>query len=71
MKILTTGINSGLGKYIHESLGGIGLDRDTSSEERQNIKNEGVDIIIHCAFNSSSGVNSDSLYSESDSFFLL
>ncbi len=61
-KIFTTGVNSGLGKYIYENLGGKGLDRDTSSEEREKTKKEGVDIIIHCAFNSKKDINSDSLY---------
>ncbi len=62
MRILTTGILSGLGKFIHENLGGVGLTRDTSPEDIEKIKNDGVDIIIHCAFNSRRRINSDSLY---------
>lgn len=62
MVILTTGISSGLGKYIYENLGGIGLTRYLSTEERERIKNRGADIIIHCAFNSRREINSDSLY---------
>lgn len=62
MTILTTGSGSGLGRYIYENLGGIGLDRNTSSKEREKIKNKGVDVIIHCAFNSNKGINSNSLY---------
>ena len=62
MRILTTGILSGLGKYLHENLGGISLTRATSPEDMEKIKNEGVDVIIHCAFNSRRGINSDSLY---------
>ena len=61
-RILTTGILSGLGKYIHENLGGIGLTRATSPEDMEKTKNSGVDVIIHCAFNSHRGINSDSLY---------
>jgi len=61
-RVLTTGIFSGLGKYIHENLGGIGLTRATSPEDMEKIKNSGVDVIIHCAFNSHRGINSDSLY---------
>jgi len=61
-RIFTTGILSGLGKYIHENLGGIGLTRATSPEDMEKIKNSGVDVIIHCAFNSRRGINSDSLY---------
>jgi nucleoside-diphosphate-sugar epimerase len=62
MRILTTGILSGLGKYLHENLGGISLTRATSPEDMEKIKKEGVDVIIHCAFNSRRGINSDSLY---------
>lgn len=62
MRILTTGILSGLGKYIHENLGGIGLTRATSPEDMEKLKNSGVDVIIHCASNSRRGINSDSLY---------
>jgi len=61
-KIFTTGINSGLGKYIYENLGGEGLDRDTSFEECEKIKKEGVDVIIHCAFNLRKNIDSNSLY---------
>ena len=62
MVILTTGITSGIGKHIYKNLGGIGLTRATSSEERTRIKHMGVDIIIHCAANSQRGINSDSLH---------
>jgi len=61
-RVLTTGILSGLVKYIHENLGGIGLIRTTSPEDMEKIKNSGVDVIIHCAFNSRRGINSNSLY---------
>ena len=62
MRILTSGVFSGLGKYIHENLGGTDLTRDTSPEDMEEIENSGVDVIIHCAFNSRRGINSDSLY---------
>jgi nucleoside-diphosphate-sugar epimerase len=61
MDILTTGVRSGLGRYIHENLGGIGYTRQISKKELQEIENRGVDIIIHCAFNSSHGITYDSL----------
>ena len=35
MKVLVTGTKSGLGRYIHETIGGAGISRDT--------------IIVHCA----------------------
>ena len=62
MVILTTGIRSGLGRYIHESLGGIGLARRVSTGDHGENDYDGADVIIHCAFNSSREVNSDSLY---------
>jgi len=62
MKILVTGNKSGLGKYLFENFKGIGWDRDISPKSRQKIKKEGVDIIIHCAFNSSREVTTKSLF---------
>lgn len=62
MKILVTGTKSGLGKYLFENIGTVGLDRDTSFGSREKIKKEGADIIIHCAFNSSREVTSESLF---------
>lgn len=62
MTILTTGALSGLGKYIHENLGGISLSRGMFPEVREKISNSGVDTIIHCAFNSQKKVDSRSLY---------
>jgi nucleoside-diphosphate-sugar epimerase len=52
MKTLTTGIQSGIGKYIYENLSGLGLARDTSKVERELIKKTHFDAIIHCAVNS-------------------
>lgn len=52
MKILITGTASGLGKYLHDNLGGISLTRQTSETEKEKIKKDGADVIIHCAFNS-------------------
>jgi len=61
MEILTTGVSSGLGRYVYESLGGIGFTRNSSIHERDRIKKTGADIIIHCAVNSRRGIYSDSL----------
>jgi nucleoside-diphosphate-sugar epimerase len=48
VRFLITGINSGLGKYLHKNLpGSLGLNRDNFNL----IKNEEYDTIIHCAFN--------------------
>lgn len=62
MTILTTGIQSGIGRYIYENFGGIGITRKTSIAEFDEIKREGVDIIIHCAFNSKKDITSKTLY---------
>jgi nucleoside-diphosphate-sugar epimerase len=47
-KFLITGIGSGLGKYLYNSLpNSLGLDRNNFNL----IKHEDYDTIIHCAFN--------------------
>lgn len=51
-KLLITGTLSGFGKYLHENLGGIGWNRQSSEKEREEIQKNGAEIIIHCAFNS-------------------
>ena len=66
MNILTTGIQSGIGRHTHETLSGIGLARNTSKEERERIKKTHFDAIIHCAFNSSKTLNPNSPYSYFD-----
>ena len=62
MRILTTGTLSGLGKHIHEKFGGLGWTRQLPVETREEIKRKGVDVVIHCAFNSRQSVDSDGLY---------
>lgn len=62
MRILTTGTNSGLGKFVHRKFGGRAWTRTTPAAEREAIKREGVDVIIHCAFNSKPQVTSENLY---------
>lgn len=51
-RFLITGASSGLGKYLHRNLGGTAWNRQASEKEREKIKKNGADIIIHCAFNS-------------------
>lgn len=63
--VLVTGTLSGLGRSVHETLGGIGWTRQLPThEERNEIKRRGVDVIIHCAVNArrSIDVDSDNLY---------
>jgi len=71
MKILVTGNKSGLGRYFFEVFDAVGLDKDTSYEQKEKIKKEGVDVIIHCAFNSSNDITSETLLSYvQDNIFL-
>lgn len=71
MRVLTTGIHSGLGRYIHENFSGLGLTRENRGECFKKVKREGVDCIIHCAGNNHKAINSASLYDYiSDNVFL-
>ncbi len=71
MKFLITGHKSGLGRYLYEYFGGVGLDRNVSSSRFEQIKREGTDVIIHCAFNSAREINYRNLYQYlSDNIFL-
>ncbi|MBM3233336.1 NAD-dependent epimerase/dehydratase family protein [Candidatus Pacearchaeota archaeon] len=51
-KIIVTGSKSGLGRYLAEKLNVIGISRETSDAEWQQLRERGVATIIHCAFNS-------------------
>jgi nucleoside-diphosphate-sugar epimerase len=62
MRILTTGADSGLGKFVHRTFGGFAWTRNTTAEQKEVIKREGVDVIVHCAFNSQQKVTSATLY---------
>jgi nucleoside-diphosphate-sugar epimerase len=60
MNILVTGIKSGLGKYIYESLPSAkGLTRE--NKELIVGTNKGYDLIIHCAFNAQ-GAGKNQIY---------
>ncbi|MBI2098117.1 MAG: NAD-dependent epimerase/dehydratase family protein [Candidatus Wildermuthbacteria bacterium] len=64
MKVLVTGNKSGLGKYLHENFpNAMGWDRDTTEDEKEKIRKEGVDVLIHCASNPAREVTSESLFS--------
>lgn len=60
MKYLITGIQSGLGKYLHETLGGQGFTRKDQVNEQ--LFETPFDVIIHCAFNSRANPNNNELY---------
>ena len=71
MNILTTGIQSGIGRYAYENLCSLGLTRNTSKVEWERIKKTHFDAIIHCAFNSSKTLDPNSPYSYfNDNIFL-
>ena len=60
-KILITGAKSGIGKYLHEHLGGVGFTRENA--EKILSAHERFDVIIHCAYNSSREVDSENVHS--------
>ena len=64
--ILITGTQSGLGKHLHEALGGLELSRLNRGDLVSDLKKKGVDFIIHCAFNSKSSIFADDLNSYID-----
>lgn len=61
-KILVTGGNSGLGKYIHEKIqNSINLTRKNSNDIFENFKNQKIDLIIHCAFGAQGGYHQNDI----------
>lgn len=66
MKILTSGIHSGLGRFVHERMGGQGLVRNMPDGERQRILDDDYDAIIHCAFNSGRDIDQAGLHAYLD-----
>ncbi len=60
-KILITGVKSGIGKYLHENLGGYGVTRE--NREMVISSSKQFDVIIHCAYNAMRDVDSENLYS--------
>lgn len=60
-EILIVGAGSGLGRSVYEKFGTFRWDRDISLKERQKLKDNGVDIIIHTAFNPIQKVDSTNL----------
>ena len=61
MKIIITGVNSGIGKYLHSMIPSIGVTRSNPL-----VENVAVDVIIHCAFNSSKDMTTHNLSSYMD-----
>ncbi|MBI2608135.1 MAG: NAD-dependent epimerase/dehydratase family protein [Deltaproteobacteria bacterium] len=65
---LITGTGSGLGAYLYKNLGGISFNRETPLED---IKDEKVDVIIHCAFPTQKKIDFENAYQYlKDTFFL-
>jgi nucleoside-diphosphate-sugar epimerase len=62
MRLLISGTTSGLGRHLHETLGGIGWNRDLSADERARLRREGVDVIVHCAWKPPPRTTADHLY---------
>lgn len=62
MKILISGINSGLGRFLYENLGGTGFDKSDCPDTWPNkLIQTKFDCIIHCAFNSAQSVKAKDL----------
>ena len=50
-RTIVTGVGSGLGKFIHNSLpNSVGIDRSNHAKIMREAKNQSYDLIIHCAF---------------------
>ena len=62
MKFLTSSTLSGLGRHIHQTFGGAAWNRQIEDAERKELKRQGADVIVHCAFNSSRAVDSNNLH---------
>lgn len=69
--ILTTGVRSGIGKYLHERLGGIGLHRANRASVLSELRASGVQTIIHCAASAGSTVASEKFPQFLDDNFFL
>ncbi|MDP3921288.1 MAG: NAD(P)-dependent oxidoreductase [Candidatus Omnitrophota bacterium] len=61
MNVLTTGVAQGLGRHLYEVFGGYGLSRENSAELLEKLAKEGVDLIIHAAFNATGKVSPETL----------
>jgi nucleoside-diphosphate-sugar epimerase len=55
---MITGTGSGLGRYLHEKLGGFGLTRENFGELE---KVTSTETIIHCAFNKKESIGQEEL----------
>lgn len=56
---LVSGTGSGFGRHARDVFNAQSWDRDTPESERQRLIRNGVDVVIHSAFNSNPTVNSD------------
>ena len=59
-KYVISGVSQGIGRFLHEQLGGIGLTRQNAPQLLSELRANGdVDAVIHCAFNSMKAVSSE------------
>ena len=72
-RVLVTGTNSGLGKFIADSLEScLCLTRENKDEIIKECKENPVDVIIHSAFNSSRYIrNYDEYFEDNISTFII
>lgn len=57
-----TGAAGGLGRYLHERFGGYGLTRRTDERELRGFSAQGIDVLFHCAYDSSRVVEDSELH---------
>lgn len=68
MKYIVTGTNSGLGKFLHETIpNSLGINRNNLSSVISKIHSN--DVIVHCAFNKTNNITNYYDYLE-DNIFL-
>ncbi len=60
--IVITGAKTGLGRFLHENLGGLGVTRSTVDADLAKLQLTGAGVIIHCAFNRLSGGDASAMY---------
>lgn len=61
-KLVITGAGTGLGRFLYENLGGLGVTRSTVDADLQRLGLFGAEVIIHCAFNRSRDASASSMY---------
>ena len=68
MKYIITGVNSGLGKYLHQNIpNSLGINRENHNLIYSRLDCD--DIVVHCAFNKTNDIQNHYQYLEDNIFF--